>query len=99
MCCSELSQKQLGISTRIDEFSVGTRINQYERAKPLPDLDASRRLADVLGVSIVFLYCCKDGLEDFYSREKVDIFLFEAACCCSGLKMSPVFYVVLNKIG
>lgn len=52
-----LSQKQLGVLAGMDEFSASARMNQYERGKHLPDLDTSKRLADVLNVPMAYLYC------------------------------------------
>lgn len=66
-----LSQKQLGILAEIDEFSASARINQYERAKHLPDLDTAKRLADVLGVPMAFLYCYEDDLAELLLTQKL----------------------------
>jgi len=66
-----LSQKQLGILSGIDEFSASARINQYERAKHLPDLDTSKRLADVLNVPMAFLYCYEDELAELLLKRKL----------------------------
>jgi transcriptional regulator with XRE-family HTH domain len=52
-----ISQKQLGIKARIDDFSASARINQYERGKHTPDLQTVIRLAAVLDVPAAFFYC------------------------------------------
>jgi len=60
-----LSQKQLGIEARIDEFSASARINQYERGKHMPDLQTLTRLAHVLGVPAPYFYCEDEELAGF----------------------------------
>ncbi len=52
-----ISQKQLGIQAGIDAFSASARINQYERGKHMPDLQALTRLAAVLKVPVPYFYC------------------------------------------
>lgn len=61
---AELSQKQLGILAGMDEFSASARMNQYERGKHLPDLDTSKRLADVLKMPMAFFYCPEDKIAE-----------------------------------
>jgi len=51
-----LSQKQLGISAGIDQFSASPRINQYERGKHTPDLKTVERLCKVLKIPAPYLY-------------------------------------------
>lgn len=57
-----LSQKQLGILAGMDEFSASARMNQYERGKHLPDLDTSKRLADVLKIPMAYFYCPEESI-------------------------------------
>ena len=57
-----LSQKQLGISAGIDEFSASPRINQYEQGKHVPDLLTAERLAKVLQIPTPFLYARDNAL-------------------------------------
>jgi transcriptional regulator with XRE-family HTH domain len=52
-----LSQKKLGILAGIDEFSASPRINQYERGKHVPDVYMVERLARVLNIPVIYLYC------------------------------------------
>jgi len=54
---ADLSQKELGIQSGIDEFSASARINQYERGKHMPDLQTLQRLGAVLEVPVAFFYC------------------------------------------
>ncbi|KAF0166728.1 MAG: XRE family transcriptional regulator [Rhodocyclaceae bacterium] len=51
-----LSQKALGISAGIDEFSASPRVNQYERGKHVPDLLTLKNLAAVLMVPVPYFY-------------------------------------------
>jgi transcriptional regulator with XRE-family HTH domain len=52
-----LSQKKLGILAGIDEFSASPRINQYERGKHVPDVYMVERLARVLRIPAIYMYC------------------------------------------
>jgi len=51
-----LSQKALGVSAGIDEFSASPRVNQYERGKHVPDLLTLQNLAGVLAVPVPFFF-------------------------------------------
>lgn len=59
-----LSQKQLGILAGMDEFSASARMNQYERGKHIPDLDTSKRMADVLSIPMAYFYCPEDDIAE-----------------------------------
>ena len=52
----ELSQRSLGIAAGIDIASASARMNQYERAKHVPDYETLCRLALVLNVPVPFFY-------------------------------------------
>lgn len=60
-----LSQKQLGIEAGIDEFSASPRMNQYERAKHIPDFATLERLAQVLDVPVPYFYAADDELAEW----------------------------------
>ena len=62
-----LSQKQLGIKAKIDEFSASPRINQYERAKHTPNFEMTERLAKVLNIPTPYLYTADDDLAEIIS--------------------------------
>ncbi|AOW57843.1 TPA: helix-turn-helix transcriptional regulator [Legionella pneumophila] len=55
-----LSQKQLGISAGIDEFSANPRINQYETGKHMPDFTTLKRLTKALPISTAYFYAEED---------------------------------------
>jgi len=57
-----LSQKALGISAGIDEFSASPRINQYERGKHTPDFSMLKKLAEALNVPTAYFYADDDWL-------------------------------------
>ncbi|MBK9522161.1 MAG: helix-turn-helix transcriptional regulator [Rhodocyclaceae bacterium] len=59
-----LSQKALGIAAGIDEFSASPRINQYERAKHVPDLLTLKNLAGVLNVPVPYFYADDEQLAE-----------------------------------
>jgi transcriptional regulator with XRE-family HTH domain len=62
---SGLSQKKLGISAGMDEFSASPRINQYERGKHTPDLHTIERIAKVLKVPSAYFYAVNDDLAEW----------------------------------
>jgi transcriptional regulator with XRE-family HTH domain len=51
-----LTQMQLGVVARIDEYSASARINQYERGKHWPDFGTAERLAEALDVPAPYFY-------------------------------------------
>jgi transcriptional regulator with XRE-family HTH domain len=51
-----ISQEALATSAGIDEFSASARISQYETGKHVPRYAIACRLAEVLAVSVSFLY-------------------------------------------
>lgn len=57
-----VSQKQLGIMAGIDQFVASARINQYERAKHMPDMLTAQRLASQLKVPMSYLFEPDDDL-------------------------------------
>lgn len=61
---ADISQKQLGIKAKIDEFSASPRINQYERAKHTPNFDMAQRLAKVLKVPTPYLYASDNDMAE-----------------------------------
>lgn len=61
---AKLSQRQLGVTAGIDEFSASPRINQYERGKHTPDFRTAERLAKVLGCPTTYLYTREDDLAE-----------------------------------
>lgn len=62
---SGLSQRKLGIAAGIDEASSSARMNQYERAKHVPDFDTLSKLAKVLDVPVSYFYCIDDADAEF----------------------------------
>lgn len=62
---SGLSQRNLGIAAGIDESSSSARMNQYERAKHVPDFDTLSKLAKVLDVPVSYFYCVDDADAEF----------------------------------
>lgn len=71
-----ISQKQLGVSAGMDEFSASPRIAQYESGKHEPDLRTLIRLSAVLKVPVPFFYCDDPELAQlilgFAKLKKVD---------------------------
>lgn len=61
---SKLSQKELGITAGIDQFSASPRINQYETGKHTPDFLTLKKLAEVLSVPTAFFYAEEDDLAE-----------------------------------
>lgn len=59
-----LSQKALGIAAGIHEGSASPRVNQYERAKHVPDLLTLRHLAAALAVPVPYFYAEDEQLAE-----------------------------------
>lgn len=57
-----LSQKGLGIEVGLDPGVASARINRYEQAVHLPDIETAQRLADRLGVPLPYLFASDDAL-------------------------------------
>lgn len=57
-----LSQRKLGVASGMDEFSAGSRVNQYEAGKHTPDFLTLKHLADVLFVPTAYFYAEDDHL-------------------------------------
>ena len=59
---ARLSQKGLGIEVGLDPGVASARINRYEQAVHLPDIDMAQRLADRLQVPLPYLFTDDDDL-------------------------------------
>lgn len=59
---ASLSQRELGIRAGLDPSVASPRINQYERAKHLPDPSMLERLGRVLDCPLPFFYSADDRL-------------------------------------
>lgn len=59
-----LSQRKLGVASRKDEFSAGSRVNKYETGKHTPDFLILKRIADVLFVHTAYFYTEEDKLAE-----------------------------------
>ena len=57
-----LSQRELGVRAGMDPSVASPRINQYERAKHLPDPQTLERLGAVLGRPLPFFYAADEDL-------------------------------------
>lgn len=51
-----ISQEALAAGAGIDEFSASARISQYETGKHAPRYEIACKLAEVLSISVSFLY-------------------------------------------
>ena len=56
-----LTQEQLGVAIGIDESCGKTRISRYESGVHEPPLHTTKQLAEALGVSLPYLFCCDDA--------------------------------------
>jgi len=59
-----LSQKSLGISIGMDEFSASPRMNHYERGRHSPDFTTVKLLARKLDVPTAYFYTEEDWLAE-----------------------------------
>ena len=51
-----ISQEALATGAGIDEFSASARISQYETGKHVPRYEIACKLAEVLKISVAYLY-------------------------------------------
>jgi transcriptional regulator with XRE-family HTH domain len=56
-----ISQEALATRAGIDEFSASARISQYETGKHAPRYEIACKLAEVLKISVAFLYAKDDA--------------------------------------
>ncbi len=56
------SQEKVGVLIGIDESSSRARISRYERGVHEPPVATARLIANVLGVSLPYLYCEDDAV-------------------------------------
>ncbi|MGM9484216.1 helix-turn-helix domain-containing protein [Roseateles sp. NT4] len=56
------SQEKVGVLIGIDESSSRARISRYELGVHEPPVSTARLIADVLGVSLPYLYCEDDDV-------------------------------------
>ena len=54
------SQEKVGVLIGIDESSSRARISRYELGTHEPPVKTARRIAEVLGVPLAYLYCEDD---------------------------------------
>jgi|SRR5271156_3572035 len=59
-----LSQTELGVKARMNEFNCGIQISQYETGKHMPNIWLMTRLAAVLQVPVPYFYCEDPQLAD-----------------------------------
>ena len=52
-----ISQKELGIRLGMDESSVSSRINHYEKGRHMPDIQTIRQMAEELDVPMAYFFC------------------------------------------
>jgi transcriptional regulator with XRE-family HTH domain len=57
-----ISQRELGVRAGLDPSVASPRINQYERAKHLPDPLTLERLGAVLGYPLPYFYAVDDDM-------------------------------------
>lgn len=56
------SQEKLGVSIGIDESSSRARISRYELGVHEPPLPTAKRIAEALGVPLMYFYCEDDDI-------------------------------------
>lgn len=63
-----LPQDKLGVLIGLDEGCSSARISRYETGVHEPAFEIARKLAAVLGISVVYFYCEDDWLADIVLR-------------------------------
>lgn len=56
------SQEKVGVLIGIDESSARARISRYELGLHEPPVRTAKQIAEVLGVSLAYLYCEDDDI-------------------------------------
>jgi transcriptional regulator with XRE-family HTH domain len=56
-----ISQEALATRAGIDEFSASARISQYETGKHVPRYEIACKLAEVLKISVAYLYASDEA--------------------------------------
>ncbi len=80
-----LSQEAVGVSIGLDESCSRTRISRYETGVHEPDTRTARKLASVLQIPAVYLYCERNSIAelilvvDKLSDENIDSLTSELA--------------------
>lgn len=59
-----ISQRQLGLTAKIDIQSASPRINQYERGKREPDYRTVEKLAEVLRCPVAYFFVEEDDVAE-----------------------------------
>ncbi len=62
------SQEKVGVSIGIDESSARARISRYELGVHEPPFPPVRRIAEALGVPLIYLYCEDDAIASLLLR-------------------------------
>ncbi|CUB03355.1 helix-turn-helix domain-containing protein [Marinomonas fungiae] len=61
---ANMTQEQLSTKLGFDRSHGTARISQYETGKHAPDYSMAKRMADVLGVPVAYLFCDDEALAD-----------------------------------
>ena len=59
-----LTQEAVGVAIGLDESTAGVRISRYETGIHEPDIKTLKKIANVLEVPFVYMYCERDDLAD-----------------------------------
>ena len=59
---ANIPQDQLGVAIGLDEGTASARISRYETGTHAPPYDIAARLAEILKIPTVYLYCDDDEL-------------------------------------
>lgn len=63
----DISQRNLGIKSGLDEFVASTRINRYEKGVHQPALQIQQKLAKALDLPLAYFYAEDDELAQLIS--------------------------------
>lgn len=64
----KLSQKSLGISAGMDEFSASARMNHYELGRHTPDYQTLNCIAKMLKLPVAYFYADMDELAELIKQ-------------------------------
>ena len=63
-----IAQDRLGVLAGLDELSSSARISRYETGVHQPEEKFARRLGELLGVPLAYLYCDDDLVAELLLR-------------------------------
>jgi len=93
------AQEKVGVAIGIEESSSRARISRYELGVHEPPVATARRIAEVLGVPLAYLYCEEDAIAALLlalHKQPPRIRLAAAKKLTEQLKILPFFGIGID---